>query len=60
MSTPFSVLKEMLHRRGASGERARWLGRDSGQARRFCLEAWRTTRPLLLDRRVCPPRIWST
>ncbi|MDR3363136.1 MAG: urease accessory protein UreD [Desulfovibrio sp.] len=39
---------------------ARWLGRDSGQARRFCLEAWRTTRPLLLKRRVCPPRIWNT
>jgi urease accessory protein len=39
---------------------ARYLGRDGAAARRFCLNAWRVVRPLLLGRRICPPRVWNT
>jgi urease accessory protein len=38
---------------------ARYLGGSSAGAKQFCLHAWETTRPLLLRRAACPPRIWQ-
>jgi hypothetical protein len=39
---------------------ARYLGGDSAGAKRFCLAVWGITRPLLLRREICAPRIWHT
>lgn len=39
---------------------ARYLGDSSEEARRLFQHLWRTTRPLLLGRDACPPRIWAT
>lgn len=38
----------------------RYLGDCSAEARRYFVQAWEILRPLLLGRRVCRPRIWST
>ncbi|MDR1489827.1 MAG: urease accessory protein UreD [Desulfovibrio sp.] len=38
---------------------ARGLGADAALAKRFCLTAWKLTRPLLLRLESCAPRIWG-
>ncbi|MGD8589975.1 MAG: urease accessory protein UreD [Chromatiales bacterium] len=39
---------------------ARYLGDSTEEARQLFQRLWRTTRPLLLGRDACPPRIWAT
>jgi urease accessory protein len=38
----------------------RYIGSSGEQARGYFAAAWSIARPLLCDRRPCPPRIWST
>ncbi len=38
----------------------RYLGGSTEAARRLFVAVWTLLRPALLDRPVCPPRIWST
>ncbi|HEY9136115.1 MAG TPA: urease accessory protein UreD [Pseudomonadales bacterium] len=39
---------------------SRYLGHSAEQARKLFVEVWRILRPLLLNRDICPPRIWHT
>jgi urease accessory protein len=39
---------------------ARYLGDSTEEARGLFQQLWRITRPLLLGRDACPPRIWAT
>ena len=39
---------------------ARYLGASAEAARSYFVELWKCTRPALLGREICLPRIWST
>jgi urease accessory protein len=38
----------------------RYLGNSTEQCRKLFTQIWITLRPLILDRKACPPRIWAT
>ncbi len=38
----------------------RYLGNSTEQCRKLFTQIWMALRPLILDRKACPPRIWAT
>ena len=38
----------------------RYLGSSTEQCRRLFTQIWVALRPLIIDRKACPPRIWAT
>lgn len=38
----------------------RYLGNSTEQCRKLFTQIWMVLRPLILDRKACPPRIWAT